>query len=527
MTPSTPSSPHDSPSTDFDVLIVGAGISGIGAAYHLATRSPGRSFAILEGRGDIGGTWDLFRFPGIRSDSDLFTFGFGFKPWTSERSIGGGDEILDYLRETVAENDLGRHIRFGHRVTAASWSSDEARWTVTARRTADDEIVELTCRFLFTGTGYYDYKAGFTPRFDGVEDFAGPVVHPQLWPEDLDYAGKRVVVIGSGATAVTILPAMTGTAAHVTMLQRSPSYMLSLPAQDPVANALKRILGPRRAYRITRRKNIFVQRGIYKASQRYPRFVRRVLMADARRRLPKGYDVDTHFGPAYDPWDQRMCLVPDGDLFEAISSGGASVVTDRIDRFIPEGIKLTSGKVLDADIVVTATGLNLLPMGGITLTVDGADVDLPETMVYKSMMLSGVPNFAFAIGYTNASWTLKVDLVCEHLCRLLAHMDARDADMVVPVRDDPGMGRVPLFDLTSGYVQRGIQGFPHGGTHGPWTAAMAYERDVERLRDGAVDGPELRFRTRGPSPRSPADGPASVGRGAVVRRLPPAPAARG
>src|SRR3954471_20418500 len=317
---------------DVDVLIVGAGISGIAAAYYLGSRSPGRSFAILEGRDAIGGTWDLFRFPGIRSDSDLFTFGYGFKPWTSNRSIAASDLILDYLHETVAENDLERHIRFGHRITAARWSSDEARWTVTARR-GDGETVELTCGFLFTGTGYYDYEQGFTPPFEGVEEFAGPVIHPQFWPEDLDYAGKRVVIIGSGATAATILPAMTGTAAHVTMLQRSPSYMLALPAEDPLHAAVKRTAGGRRASRSPRRKNVFIQRAIYKLCQRYPRFMRRALMADARRRLPKGYDVATHFNPVYDPWDQRMCVVPDGDLYEAISGGGASVVTDRIDRF--------------------------------------------------------------------------------------------------------------------------------------------------------------------------------------------------
>jgi cation diffusion facilitator CzcD-associated flavoprotein CzcO len=500
MTTPTPPT-RDTSRADFDVLIVGAGISGIGAACHLTSRSPGRSFAILEGREAIGGTWDLFRFPGIRSDSDLFTFGYAFKPWTSKKSIAAADLILDYLHETVAENDLGRHIRFGHRVTGARWSSGDARWTVTAQR-GDGEIVELTCRFLFAGTGYYDYEQGFTPQFDGIDEFAGPVVHPQFWPEDLDYAGKKVVIIGSGATAVTILPAMTGTAAHVTMLQRSPSYMLAMPAEDPIAKLLNRITDPRRAYRIVRRKNVVIQRGIYKASQRYPRLVRRVLMADARRRLPKGYDVGTHFNPTYDPWDQRMCVVPDGDLFEAIGSGAASIVTDRIDRFTRDGIRLASGRVLDADIIVTATGLNMLPMGGIDLAVDGAPVALPETTVYKSMMLSDVPNFAFAIGYTNASWTLKVDLVCEHLCRLLAHMDERDADMVVPVRQGADMDRQPLFDLTSGYVHRGIQRFPHAGTRDPWTAAMAYERDVERLRDGAVDGPELRFRTRVGSPES-------------------------
>jgi cation diffusion facilitator CzcD-associated flavoprotein CzcO len=488
--------------TDLDVLIVGAGISGIGAAVHLSRCAPARTFAVLEGREAIGGTWDLFRFPGIRSDSDLFTFGFSFKPWTSDQSIAKADLILDYLHETVAENDLERHIRFGHRVAAARWSSEDARWTVTGHGPGGEPF-EVTARFLFIGTGYYDYEQGFAPEFIGLEDFAGTVIHPQFWPEDCDYAGKRVVIIGSGATAVTILPAMAGTAAHVTMLQRSPSYVLSLPSEDGIFKALRRTVGLERAYRFTRRKNIFIQRAIYKLSQRFPGFVRRVLMADVRRRLPDGFDVDTHFNPAYDPWDQRMCVVPDGDFFEAITAGRASVVTDRIDRFVPEGIRLASGAVLDADIVVTATGLNMLAFGGIAFSVDGADVDVPGTMVYKSMMLSGVPNFAFAIGYTNASWTLKVDLVCEHFCRLLSYMDARGADTVVPVPGgDDRHERRPLFDLTSGYVLRGIHGFPHAGSAGPWTAAMAYERDVARLRDGAVDGPALSFRTRVSPPAS-------------------------
>jgi monooxygenase len=481
--------------TDFDVLIVGAGISGIGAAHYLRTRLPGKTFAIIEGRDAIGGTWDLFRFPGIRSDSDLFTFGFAFKPWTSNRSIAAADLILDYLHETVAENDLERHMRFGHHVTAASWSSDTARWTVMTRR-KDGGTVEWTCRFLFTGTGYFDYERGFTPQFEGIDEFAGTVVHPQFWPQDLDYAGKRVVIIGSGATAVTILPAMVGTAAHVTMLQRSPSYMLALPAEDPIHNGLKRTLGMHRAYRVTRRKNIWIQRAIYKASQRWPQAARRALMADARRRLPEGFDVDTHFNPPYDPWDQRMCIVPDGDLFEAIAGGSASVATGHIDRFVPEGIRLASGELIEADVVVTATGLNLKAMGGIAFSVDGAPVDLPEATVYKSMMLSDVPNYAFAVGYTNASWTLKVDLVCEHMCRLLAYMDERDADMVVPVRGGPEMERRPVFNLSSGYVQRGSHLFPHAGTSGPWTLEMAYEVDVERLRFGPVDGPDLQFRNR-------------------------------
>jgi cation diffusion facilitator CzcD-associated flavoprotein CzcO len=478
---------------DIDVLVVGAGITGIGTGCYLTTRLPGHSFAILEGRDAIGGTWDLFRFPGIRSDSDLFTFGFGFKPWTSDQSIAKADLILDYLHETVREHDLERRIRFGHRVVAAHWSSEDARWTVRAEHAG--EQVAFRCRFLVSGTGYYDYARGYAPDFAGIEDFTGTVVHPQLWPEDLDYAGKRVVVIGSGATAATVVPAMAGTAAHVTMLQRTPSYMLSLPAEDPVHKAMKRVLGEERTYPLTRRRYIWVQRALYRASRRYPRLVRRALLADARRRLPKGFDVAAHFNPPYDPWDQRMCIVPDGDIYAAISSGAASVVTDHIDRFTPTGIRLRSGRVLEADIVVTATGLRMLPLGGIALSVDGADVELPERTVYKSMMLSGIPNFAFVFGYENASWTLKVDLVADHLCRLITYMDARGFDSVMPVRATQDTERLPLFDLTSGYVQRGIGAFPHMSSRGPWTFEQAYEVDVERLA-GPVDGPELRFGTR-------------------------------
>jgi cation diffusion facilitator CzcD-associated flavoprotein CzcO len=480
--------------TQVDVLIIGAGISGIGAAYHLKTRTPGTTFAVVEGRDAIGGTWGLFRYPGIRSDSDMPTFGYAHKPWTHRNSIAEARSILDYLQETVRENGLDRHIHFGHRVLAAEFSSATGRWTVTARR--GDEVVEFSARFLFSGTGYYDYAAGHTPDFAGIDDFSGRVVHPQHWPEDLDYTGQKVVVIGSGATAVTLVPSMAGRAEHVTMLQRSPSYVLSLPAADPIANLLHRVLGPDRAYPIIRRKNIHQQRAIFKLCKRYPKLMRRLLMADVRRRLPEGYDVDTHFGPRYDPWDQRLCMVPDGDLFAAISSGGASVVTDRIDRFTPTGIRLESGAEIEADIVVTATGLNIMPLGGIGLSVDGQAVELSETTVYKSMMLSGVPNLAFAIGYTNISWTLKVDIVCEHFCRLLEHMDATGQDTVVPVLDDADMERGPLLDLNSGYVQRRIASFPKAGTRAPWTAAMAYETDVERLRQGPVEDPALRFTAR-------------------------------
>ena len=491
--------------TQVDVLIVGAGISGIGAAYHLKSSSPGTTFAVLEGRDAIGGTWDLFRYPGIRSDSDMPTFGFAHKPWTHRNSISEARFILDYLHETVRENDLERHIHFGHRVLSADFSTETGRWTVTARRGDEaGEVVEFSAKFLFSGTGYYDYAAGHTPDFAGIEDYTGTVVHPQHWPEDLDYTGKKVVVIGSGATAVTLIPSMAGRAEHVTMLQRSPSYVLSLPAADPIANLLNRVLGADRAYSIIRHKNIRQQRAIYKFCQRFPKLARRLLMADVRRRLPEGYDVDTHFGPRYNPWDQRLCMVPNGDLFTAISSGGASVVTDRIDRFTPTGIRLESGAELEADIVVTATGLNIMPLGGIGLSVDEAPVELSDTMVFKSMMLSGVPNFAFAIGYTNSSWTLKVDLVCEHLCRLLEHMAATGQDTVVPVLDDADQERGPLLDLSSGYVQRRIAAFPKAGTRGPWTAQHAYEQDVERLRRGPVEDPALRFASRRPVAAAPA-----------------------
>ncbi|WP_354700039.1 Baeyer-Villiger monooxygenase [Paraconexibacter sp. AEG42_29] len=483
--------------TDVDVLIVGAGISGIGAAHHLSAKRPGTTFAILDGRHEIGGTWSLFRYPGIRSDSDMPTFGFGFRPWTHKKAIAEADVILEYLDGAVADAGLAPHIRFGHRVLSADFSSDTGTWTVTAERPGG-EVVELTSRFLFSGTGYYDYAGGYTPEFRGIGDFGGTVVHPQQWPEDLDYAGKRVVIIGSGATAVTLLPSMAGTAGHVTMLQRSPSYVLAIPSEDPTAKVFNRVLGPERGHRLTRRKNVGIQRGIYKIAKRYPKAVRRLIMADAKRRLPKGYDVATHFNPRYDPWDQRLCMVPDGDFFKSIRRGDASIVTNTIDHFTEHGIVLGSGELLEADIVVTATGLNILALGGIELSVDAEPVRLGDTTVFKSMMLSGVPNFAFAIGYTNASWTLKVDLVCEHFCRLLDHMDRTGRTTVVPVLDGE-QAKLPLLDLSSGYVQRRIDSFPKAGTIGPWTVKQAYEDDVARLRDGAVQDPALHFGAPAPA----------------------------
>ncbi|MGW4121342.1 flavin-containing monooxygenase [Nocardia sp. NPDC004711] len=493
-----PSSHHGT--TDFDVLVIGAGISGIDAAYHLATRRPGTSFAVLEASDSIGGTWSLFRYPGLRSDSDMPTYGYGFKPWTHRKSIADGHLILDYLRETITENGLSEHIRFGHRVLDAQFSSATGRWTVLVEHIGSAEQVRFTARFLFLGTGMYDHRAGYTPDFAGLDEFEGRVVHPQHWPADLDHAGKRVVVIGSGATAVTLIPAMAGSAAHVTMLQRSPSYVMSLPGVDVIAGALNRVLGAERAATLIRRKNIMITRGIYKACKRAPRSARRLLIAMVRRQLPAHFDVDTHFTPRYNPWEQRLCVVPDGDLFKALSSGRASVVTDRIERFTQTGILLESGQQLSADIIVTATGFNLSPFGRIRFEVDGRPVDLPRTTVYKSMMLSEVPNLAFVVGYTNISWTLKADLVCEHFCRLLDHMDANGFHTVTPAAADPAMERVPLVDdLHSGYVQRGIAGFPQAGTRGPWTVEMAYEKDAERLRESPVHDTALRFTFAAPA----------------------------
>ncbi|OYD60956.1 flavin-containing monooxygenase [Rhodococcus sp. OK302] len=476
-----------------DVLIVGAGLSGIGLAYYLAANQPSRTFAIIDSRDAIGGTWDLFRYPGIRSDSDLHTFGFEFKPWTNENAIADGHEILDYLHEAITENDLARHIHLGHTVLRADFSSDDGQWTVTLQRMSDGERFDVTCNVLFSAAGYYDYSGGYTPHFEGRDDFRGQVVHPQSWPEDLDYAGKKVVVVGSGATAVTLIPAMVDLADHVTMLQRSPSYVLPVPRKDLIANTLRRLLPDHVAYGITRRMNIARSRLIFGGSQRYPRQVRRLIRALNARFLPEGYEVDVHFNPQYDPWDQRLCMVPDADLFKALSSGAASVVTDRVARFIERGILLESGAELEADIIVTATGLQMQSFGGVELHVDGQLVDVHDRLVYKSMMLSGVPNFAFAIGYTNASWTLKVGPVADHLCRLLAHMDRHGHAVVTPIVGDPTMARRPLFDFDAGYMNRGAHLFPQQGESGPWTVVQDYAVDNARLRKGPVEDPALRF----------------------------------
>jgi monooxygenase len=486
-----------------DVLIVGAGLSGIGAARHIQSAFPGRTYAILEARDAIGGTWDLFRYPGVRSDSDMQTLGYRFRPWTRATAIADGPSILEYIRDTAAEAGIDRRIRFGHRATRAAWSSATALWTVDAVH--GGRPVRFITRFLYVCTGYYRYDTGYEPAFPGMSDFSGTVIHPQHWPEDLDYSGKNVVVIGSGATAITLVPAMTDRAAHVTMLQRSPTYLTSLPSVDPVATGLTRLLGARRAYPVLRWKNVATQALFYQLSRRRPDLVRALLRSAAIRQLPPGYDVDTHFRPRYQPWDQRLCVVPDGDLFRAIRSGRASVVTGQIAGFTPAGLRLTSGAELAADIVVTATGLRLLAFGDMRLTVDGRDVKLPETMAYKSMMLAGVPNFAYTIGYTNASWTLKADLVSEYVVRLLRHLDSRGYDQCVPVNDDPAVTERPLLDFQAGYVLRSLHEFPKAGSRDPWRVAMNYPRDLLKLRFGRISDGALRFSRR------PGESPARTG----------------
>ena len=482
----------------FDVLIIGAGLSGIGAAHHLQDRCPGKTYAVLEARDAIGGTWDLFRYPGVRSDSDMYTLGYSFRPWPEARAMADGPAILRYVRDTAREAGIDRHVRFHHRVVRAEWSSAEARWTVTAERTDTGEAVELTCRFLFPCTGYYRYDQGYMPDFAGVERFRGELIHPQSWPADFDHDGKRVVVIGSGATAVTLVPAMAERAEHVTMLQRSPSYVVSLPAIDPVARLIRRILPTRAAYSLLRWKNVLLQMAVFQLSRRRPRLVKALIRKGVERRLPPGYDVDEHFDPPYNPWDQRMCLVPDGDLFEALGDGSASIVTDRIRSFTETGLVLESGAKLEADVIVTATGLNLIPLGGLELAVDGAEVILPETMGYKGMMLSGVPNLAFAVGYTNASWTLKADLTSEYLCRLLNHMDAHGYRRVTPRNSDPSVEAEPFIDFNSGYVLRAIDKFPRQGSKPPWRLHQNYARDIVVLRRGTLEDGSLEFARTAP-----------------------------
>ena len=481
--------------TIYDVLFFGAGLSCIGAAYHLQKRHPRKTYAILEAREDLGGTWDLFRFPGIRSDSDLFTFGYEFKPWESEKRLADGPEIKAYLAETARENGIDRHIRYRHRVLRVSWSSAERLWRVRVKRADTGEESEFRGRWIFSGTGYYRYDEGFTPRFEGRERFRGPIVHPQHWPADLDWTGKRVVVIGSGATAVTMIPALTEKAAHVTMVQRTPTYILPIPSRDGVVRRVRPWLGKRMAFQVARRFYLFLQSSIYRFCRRHPVWARKLIRRINARLLPEGYPVDVHFNPPYPPWEQRLCVAPDGDFFRVIREGKATVVTDRIKSFTETGIALESGAHLDADLIVTATGLNLLPFGGIELTVDGRRLKASETIAYKSSMLGGVPNLVFAIGYTSSSWTLKIGLLSEHFCRLLAYMDERGLEVCTPIAD-PAMPTRPLLELGSGYVRRSLDELPRQGVAFPWLSPGNYAADSKLFRRGKVNDERLRFTPR-------------------------------
>ncbi len=480
----------------FDVLIIGAGISGIGAAVHLQKRSPERTYAILEGRDSIGGTWDLFRYPGIRSDSDMYTLGYAFKPWEEAKAIADGPSILRYVKDTAKEHGVEEAVRFRHQAKAAAWSSAEARWTVQAERGDAKEPVSFTCNFLFVCGGYYSYAAGYTPDFPGIETFRGRVVHPQNWTEDIDYAGKRVVVIGSGATAVTLVPEMAKTAAHVTMLQRSPTYVVARPSEDAQANWLRRHFPATVAYALARWKRVLLQMYFFNLCRRKPAKAKGLILGGVRAYLGPDYDVDRHFTPRYNPWEQRLCLVPDADLFLALRGKKASVVTDQIERFTEKGIRLKSGEELEADLVVTATGLNLEVLAGLRLSVDGAPVDPAKTFNYKGLMYSGVPNLASSFGYTNASWTLKCDLTCEYVCRLLNHMRKNGYVQCTPRLEDPAMQAAPWVDFSSGYVQRTLHKFPKQGAKAPWRMPQNYARDILTLRYGRIDDGTLEFAGR-------------------------------
>lgn len=484
------------PSEHFDVLIIGAGLSGIGAAWHLQTLCPDRSFAVLESRDAMGGTWDLFRYPGVRSDSDMFTLGYRFRPWTSGKAIADGPSIRAYIEDTARDANLDQKIRYQHRVVAADWSSETAQWTLRVAVGEARILCTMTARFLYTCTGYYDYAKGHTPEWEGASEFGGQFVHPQFWPKNFDYSGKRVVVIGSGATAITLVPAMVdgpGAAARVTMLQRSPTYVATLPSVDAVADVFRELMSPATAYAASRWKNILRQLLYFNLARAWPRFFRGLIKNDNRAELGPDFDIETHFTPKYDPWDERLCIVPDGDLFRVLREGKAEVVTDRIVRFDATGIVLESGRHLDADIVVTATGLVIQLLGGMTLTVDGRSVNLAETLAYRGTMYSGVPNLASAFGYTNASWTLKCDLTSEHVCRLINYMDAEGYVQATPLRD-PGIAGEPVLDFKSGYVQRALAALPKQGPRAPWRVYQNYIRDVFLFRHGKVNHRVMEFR---------------------------------
>lgn len=475
-----------------DVIIIGAGLSGIGAACHLTRNTPNKRYAILESREAMGGTWDLFRYPGIRSDSDMHTLGYSFKPWKHEQAIADGPAILSYIRETAQQYDIEQYIRYNQQVEHVSWDSVSATWTLTLKVSGQKNSI-MTCSFIYSCTGYYRYDKGYTPEFTGIDSFKGEVIHPQQWPENIDYGGKKVVVIGSGATAITLVPSMAKTAGHVTMLQRSPTYVVSRPSRDSFAAKLDRYLPDQLAYQLTRWKNVLSQMILYRMSKRRPDYIREKLIGWTQRWLGKDFDVATHFSPSYKPWDQRLCLVPNGDLFRSLRKGTSSVVTDHIDRFTELGIQLKSGKMLEADIVITATGLELLAIGGMHIEVDGKHIDISDTVQYKGMMLSDVPNFFFATGYTNASWTLKCDLTSEYVCRLINYMDRKQQQRCVPRTGDMSFNRVMSIGLESGYIKRSIDKFPKEGAVAPWKLHQSYFLDLFQLRYGSLKSKHMEF----------------------------------
>ena len=475
-----------------DVIIIGAGLSGIGAACHLTRNTPYKSYAILESREAMGGTWDLFRYPGIRSDSDMHTLGYSFKPWKHEQAIADGPAILSYIRETAQQYDIEQYIRYNQQVERVSWDSVSATWTLTLKVSGQKDSI-MTCSFIYSCTGYYRYDKGYTPEFTGIDSFKGEIIHPQQWPENIDYGGKKVVVIGSGATAITLVPSMAKTAGHVTMLQRSPTYVVSRPSKDSFAAKLDRYLPDQLAYQLTRWKNVLSQMILYRMSKRRPDYIREKLIGWTQHWLGKDFDVATHFSPSYKPWDQRLCLVPNGDLFRSLRKGTSSVVTDHIDRFTELGIQLKSGKMLEADIVVTATGLELLAIGGMHIEVDGKHIDISDTVQYKGMMLSDVPNFFFATGYTNASWTLKCDLTSEYVCRLINYMERTQQQQCVPRTGDMSFNRVMSIGLESGYIKRSIDKFPKEGAVAPWKLHQSYFLDLFQLRYGSLKSKHMEF----------------------------------
>src|SRR5271165_41048 len=484
-----------------DVLIVGAGISGIGAACHLSRELPQKSYAILEARDKLGGTWDLFRYPGVRSDSDVPTYAYAFKPWKSRKTFAGGDEILAYLREAAGEHGVDRKIRYGCKAIAADWDSASALWRVTVLSADAGSETTVRCRWLFVATGYYDYERGHRPHFPDEETFRGPIVHPQVWPEGFDAKGKRIAVIGSGATAVTLVPALAEAGAQVTQIQRTPSYILPFPSDDAIANALRRVLPETTAYAIARRKNILLQQWLYAFFQRYPKAARRFLRWTNRRLLPKGYPVDLHFNPPYDPWDQRLCIAPDGDFLKAIRSGRVSVVTGGIERFTPGGVRMHSGEEVAADVVVAATGLAVRLLRGMRLSLDGVPVELPERTVFKATMLDGVPNLCFVFGYVNASWTLRADLISRFFCRLLKALDARGEAVCVVERPEGETGDRPLFDFRPGYIERALSDLPRQGLGSPWVMSSNYALDERLLAHEPVIDPAMRLEA---APSTPA-----------------------